>query len=144
MNANLPSKSRPSWDEYFMDIARTVANRATCPRANVGAIVVRDRRILTTGYNGSPPATSHCTESGCIMVDNHCLRATHAEANAIVQGARYGISIGGSTLYTTHRPCAGCAKLLISAGITRVVYEHAYLDPVAETLFSEAKIDVVR
>ncbi len=127
-----------------MEISRTIATRATCPRAHVGAVVVMDRRILTTGYNGAPPGTSHCSDAGCLMVDNHCLRATHAEANAIVQGARHGVSLTGGTLYTTHRPCAGCAKLIISAGIARVVYEHAYLDPVAETLFEEARTAVVR
>jgi dCMP deaminase len=136
--------TRPDRDEYFMQIARTVATRATCPRAHVGAIVVFDRRILTTGYNGSPPATTHCIDGGCLMVDGHCLRATHAEANAIVQGARHGVSLSGSTIYTTHRPCAGCTKLVITAGIARVVYEHAYLDPVAETLFAEAGTTVVR
>ncbi len=127
-----------------MEIARTVATRATCLRARVGAIVVSDRRILTTGYNGAPPGTSHCTDAGCLMVDGHCLRATHAEANAIVQGARHGVSLVGGTVYTTHRPCAGCTKLIISAGITRVVYEHAYLDPVAETLLTEAGTALVR
>lgn len=127
-----------------MEIARTVASRATCPRAHVGAVVVFERRILTTGYNGSPPSTSHCTDMGCLMVDGHCLRATHAEANAIVQGAHHGVRLNHGTLYTTHRPCAGCTKLLITAGIERVVYEHHYLDPVAETLFAEAGTIVVR
>jgi dCMP deaminase len=144
MNVAETHLTRPDWDEYFMEIARTVATRATCPRAHVGALVVMDRRILTTGYNGAPPATSHCTDAGCLMVDNHCLRATHAEANAIVQGARHGVGLTGGTIYTTHRPCSGCTKLLITAGIARVVYEHAYLDPVAETLFSEAGTTVVR
>lgn len=136
--------NRPEWDEYFMQIARTVSTRATCPRAQVGALVAHSRRILTTGYNGAPPGLPHCSENGCLMVDNHCLRATHAEANAIVQGARHGVTLTGGTIYTTHRPCAGCTKLIISAGITRVVYEHAYLDPVAETLFAEAGTAVTR
>jgi len=133
-------QQRPDWDRYFFAIARTVATRATCPRAQVGAVVVLDRRILTTGYNGAPSGVAHCSDAGCLMVDGHCLRATHAEANALIQGARHGVALHGGTLYTTHRPCAGCAKLVISTGIVRVVYEESYLDPSAERLFSEAHV----
>jgi dCMP deaminase len=132
--------TRPGWDEYFMEIARTVATRATCPRASVGAVLTRERRILTTGYNGAPRGVAHCSEAGCLMVDGHCLRATHAEANAIVQGALHGVSLEGATAYCTHQPCAGCSKLLISAGIVRIVYRDAYSDPVAEQLLAEASV----
>ncbi|HWT04728.1 MAG TPA: cytidine/deoxycytidylate deaminase family protein [Xanthomonadales bacterium] len=132
--------ARPGWDEYFMEIARTVATRATCPRASVGAVMTRERRILTTGYNGAPRGVSHCREAGCILVDGHCLRATHAEANAIVQGALHGVSLQGATAYCTHQPCAGCSKLLISAGIVRIVYADAYPDPVSTLLLGEAGV----
>jgi dCMP deaminase len=131
---------RPAWDEYFMEIARTVATRATCPRASVGAVLTRARRILTTGYNGSPRGAAHCSDVGCIMVDGHCQRATHAEANAIVQAALHGVSLEGATAYCTHQPCSGCSKLLISAGITRIVYADAYPDPVATALLDEAAV----
>jgi dCMP deaminase len=134
------SGSRPGWDEYFMEIARTVATRATCPRASVGAVLTRERRILTTGYNGAPRGVSHCSEAGCLVVDGHCLRATHAEANAIVQGALHGVSLQGATAYCTHQPCAGCSKLLISAGIVRIVYADAYPDPVSTLLLDEAAV----
>jgi len=135
---------RPDWDEYFLQIARQVATRGTCPRAAVGAVVVLDRRILTTGYNGAPAGVGHCTEVGCLMVNEHCHRTTHAEANSIVQGALHGIALAGSTLYSTHQPCAGCTKLLISAGITRVVYERTYHDPLAATLLAEAGTEIIR
>ncbi|BDE08169.1 cytidine deaminase [Vulcanimicrobium alpinum] len=131
---------RPGWDAYFMEIARTVATRATCPRARVGAVLTRDKRILTTGYNGAPRGVPHCTDAGCMIVDGHCLRATHAEANAIVQGALHGVSLAGATAYCTHQPCAGCSKLLISAGVERIVYADAYRDAVASELLAEAGV----
>ena len=133
---------RPGWDEYFMQIARTVATRATCPRASVGAVFVRDHRILTTGYNGAPRHVAHCSEAGCRMVNGHCVRSTHAEANAIVQGALHGISLDGATAYTTHQPCVGCSKLLISAGVVRIVYDLPYPDEDAEALLGEAGVAV--
>lgn len=133
---------RPGWDEYFMDIARTVATRATCPRASVGAVVVRDHRILTTGYNGAPRGVAHCTEVGCAMSGGHCLRSTHAEANAVVQGALHGVSLAEGTIYCTHQPCINCAKLLISAGITRIVYDESYPDELAAELLAEAGVSV--
>ncbi len=108
---------RPGWDEYFMEIARTVATRATCPRAAVGCVLVREHRILTTGYNGAPRGVAHCTDVGCTVVNEHCVRATHAEANAVVQGALHGVSLQGATAYCTHQPCVNCSKLLISAGV---------------------------
>ncbi len=134
---------RPGWDEYFMQVAHTVATRATCPRASVGAVLVREHRILTTGYNGAPRHVAHCTEIGCEMVGGHCVRSTHAEANAVVQGALYGIGLEGATAYCTHQPCVHCAKLLISAGIARIVYEAVYADEFAQQLLAEAGVALV-
>jgi dCMP deaminase len=139
----MPDALRPDWDQYFMQIARDVATRATCPRASVGAVIVRDRRILTTGYNGSPSGVHHCIESGCKMVDGHCVRTTHAEANAIVQAALHGVSVAGGTLYCTHTPCVGCTKLLISARVTSIVFYYDYrVDPFAVEMLDEAGIDL--
>ena len=135
--------ARPGWDEYFMEIAHTVATRATCPRASVGAVLVRDHRILTTGYNGAPRGIAHCTEAGCIVVNDHCQRATHAEANAIVQGALHGVGLQGATAYCTHQPCGNCSKLLISAGVTKIVYDQPYPDPVGSELLAEAGVALV-
>ncbi len=131
---------RPGWDEYFMGVAETVATRATCPRASVGAVLVRDHRILTTGYNGAPRHAGHCSEVGCEMLDGHCVRAVHAEANAIVQGALHGVGLAGATAYCTHQPCVNCAKLFISAGVIRIVYRDPYIDPFAERLLKEAGV----
>lgn len=123
-----------------MKIAQTVATRATCPRLSVGCVLVRDRRILTTGYNGSPRGVAHCTEAGCILVNDHCQRATHAEANAVVQGALHGVNLSDSTAYCTHQPCVNCTKLFISAGVRRLVYAVPYDDSVAQTLLREAGV----
>lgn len=126
-----------------MEIARTVATRATCPRASVGAVLVREHRILTTGYNGSPRGVAHCSEVGCTLVNDHCVRATHAEANAVVQGALHGVNLDGSTAYCTHQPCVNCSKLLISAGVRKIVYDTAYPDAVAQELLSEAGVALI-
>lgn len=134
---------RPDWDEYFMQIAHSVATRATCPRAAVGAVIVRDQRILTTGYNGAPRAVSHCVDVGCLMLGEHCQRAVHAEANAIVQGALHGISLHDATAYCTHQPCANCSKLVISAGIRKIIFNHAYPDDIATLLLAEAGVALV-
>lgn len=117
---------RPSWDMYFLQIADRVATRSTCNRANVGAVLVRDKRILTTGYNGSPSGLSHCDEDGHLMERGHCIRTIHAEANAIIQAALHGISTKGATCYVTHYPCLNCAKMLINAGVVKIVYHHGY------------------
>jgi len=127
-----------------MQIARTVATRATCPRASVGCVLTRDRRILTTGYNGAPRGVAHCTEVGCSIVNDHCQRATHAEANAIVQAALHGVSLEGATAYCTHHPCVNCCKLFISAGIRQIVYTTPYPDPMGVALCKEAGIHLVR
>jgi dCMP deaminase len=135
---------RPGWDEYFMQIARTVATRATCPRAAVGCVLVREHRILTTGYNGSPRGVTHCAEVGCTLVDGHCARSTHAEANAVVQGALHGVTLSDSIAYCTHQPCVNCSKLLISAGVRKIVYDIAYPDPIAQELLAEAGVAQVQ
>lgn len=118
---------RPSWDEYFLNIAKEVAKRSTCPRAQVGAVIVKDNRILSTGYNGAAPGKSHCSEAGCIMEDGHCQRAIHAETNAVAQAAKFGIPIDGATLYycdSLGRPtdsCVKCSQVMKAAGIVRIV-----------------------
>jgi dCMP deaminase len=117
---------RPEWDTYFMKIAQDVAARSTCDRAFVGTVLVREKRILTTGFNGSPAGLPHCEEVGHLMVDGHCVRTIHAEANAIIQAALHGVSTKDSTCYVTHFPCLSCAKMLINAGIVRLVYDNQY------------------
>ena len=119
---------RVSWDEYFMNIARTVATRSTCPRKFVGAVIVRDRTILSTGYNGSIRGTPHCDEAGHMMVDGHCVRTIHAEINAIIQAAKHGTSIGGAAIYVTASPCWSCFKMIANTGIKRIVYGEFYRD----------------
>jgi len=130
--------SRQDWDTYFMDIARVVATRATCDRKHVGAVVVRDRIILSTGYNGSIRGLPHCDEAGHMMEGGHCVATIHAEANAVLQAARNGVAIDGSTIYTTASPCWPCFKMLANAGVRRIVYGEFYRDErifcIAETL----------
>lgn len=138
INQNLSDslKNRPDWDRYFMEIAQMVATRATCNRGadlkyrpgfkGVGAVIVRDRVILSTGYNGSPRGMAHCDEIGHEMVEGHCIRTVHSEGNAIAQAAKNGISIDGAAIYTTASPCYDCFKLLINAGIKKVVYSQYY------------------
>ena len=133
---------RPSWDDYFMQITFQVARRSTCPRAAVGAVIVRDKRILTTGYNGSPTGLPHCTDAGCLMVNDHCVRTLHAEQNAIIQGALHGVDVSGSTIYVTHQPCVVCAKMIINAGIERVVYAGHYPDEIACAFLEEAGVEL--
>ena len=131
---------RPPWDNYFMGITFQVAKRGTCDRARVGAIIVKDRRILTTGYNGSPAGLPHCDEIGHLMVSGHCVRTLHAEQNAILQAALHGVSVADSTLYVTHQPCLNCAKMIINAGIRRVVYAGQYVDENAVAFLAEAGV----
>jgi dCMP deaminase len=135
---------RPSWDDYFMQITFEVAKRSTCPRAAVGAVIVRDKRILTTGYNGAPMGLPHCTEAGCLMESGHCVRTLHAEQNAIIQGALHGVDVSGSTMYVTHQPCLVCAKMAINAGIERVVYAGQYPDRIACDFLNEAGVELSR
>jgi dCMP deaminase len=120
---------RSSWDQYFMDIAKQVASRATCDRKHVGALLVRDRTILSTGYNGSIRGLPHCDEVGHMMENGHCVATVHAEANAIIQAAKNGVRIDGATIYTSASPCWSCFKLIANAGCTRIVYGEFYRDP---------------
>jgi dCMP deaminase len=121
-------RKRASWDEYFMSIAREVATRSTCDRKFVGAVIVRDKIILATGYNGSIRGLPHCDEEGHLMEDGHCVRTVHAEANAIVQAARSGVRIEGGGIYVTASPCWGCFRLIANAGIVRIVFGEFYRD----------------
>lgn len=120
------TKPRASWDTYFMGIARQVATRATCERKAVGAVIARDRNILATGFNGSIRGLPHCIDVGCLMEHDHCVRAVHAEANAILQAAKNGVSIDGATIYTTASPCWPCFRLIANAGIVAVMYGEEY------------------
>jgi dCMP deaminase len=136
---------RPDWDTYFMKIAHDVAARSTCDRADVGTVLVREKRILTTGFNGSPAGLPHCDEIGHLIVDGHCVRTIHAEANAIIQAALHGVSSKGATCYVTHFPCLSCAKMLINAGIIRIVYDNEYrIDDNTLQFLQIAGVEVVR
>jgi len=143
---------RPSWEEYFMEITHVVAKRSTCLRRKVGAIAVKDRQILATGYNGSPMNVAHCSQVGCIRSqlkvpsgERHELcRGIHAEQNVIIQAAVNGVSIKGATIYCTHHPCIVCAKMLINAGVEKIIYGGEYPDKMAALLFEEAKIEIVK
>jgi dCMP deaminase len=144
--------SRPSWDQYFMDIACLVARRSTCLRRQVGAIVVRDKRILATGYNGAPTGLAHCLEVGCLREElgiasgerHELCRGLHAEQNVIVQAAYHGVRIGGGAVYCTNLPCAICSKMLINAGIVEIKYKEGYADPMAEEMLKAAGIAVTK
>jgi dCMP deaminase len=134
---------RPDWDSYFLKIASAVSERSTCDRALVGCVLVLEKRILTTGFNGSPSGQPHCEEVGHLMVEDHCVRTIHAETNAIIQAALHGVSTRGCTCYVTHFPCINCAKALINAGIVRLVYSVAYRkDPIAEQFLRAANIEI--
>jgi dCMP deaminase len=141
---------RPSWDEYFMRIAQEVARRSTCLRRSVGAVVVLDKRILATGYNGAPSGLPHCSETGCLREqlnvprgERHELcRGLHAEMNALLQGARHGVRMERGTLYSTHVPCSLCAKMVINTGIVRVVAAVDYPDPFAREMLVQAGIEL--
>ncbi len=134
-----------------MQIATLVATRATCPRRSVGALIVRDKRILATGYNGAPRGLPHCPEGGpdhdwpqgCLRA-GHCIRSLHAEQNALLQAAMMGIPCEGSTMYVTCQPCNTCAKMIINAGIVRVIYEGDYPDEFSKELFRDANMEVLR
>lgn len=143
---------RPSWKQYFMDITKMVAKRSTCLRRQAGALIVKDKRILATGYNGAPSGLKHCEEVGCIRDKikvpsgqrHELCRGLHAEQNAIIQAAYHGISIKGATMYCTTSPCVICAKMIINAGIKEVIYEEEYDDPLAMELLKEAGVKVER
>ena len=142
--------SRPSWDTYFMEIAELAATRSTCLRRQVGAVIVKDKKILATGYNGAPTGLRHCEEVGCLRDklnipsgERHELcRAVHAEQNAIVQAATFGVSIKGATMYSTTQPCVLCSKLIINAHIERIVIAEGYPDELAIEMLAEAGVAV--
>ena len=139
---------RPSWDEYFMTLANQVATRTTCMRRGVGAVSVKERRILATGYNGVPAGLAHCRETGCLRSQlgvpsgqrHEICRGLHAEQNAIIQAARYGINIAGASIYVNTQPCVVCAKMLINADIEEIIYQNPYPDELAMSMLEEAGI----
>ncbi len=141
---------RPTWEEYFMDITRLVAKRSTCIRRRVGAVLVMDKRLLATGYNGAPSGLAHCLEVGCLREENHVpsgerhelCRGIHAEQNAIIQAAFHGVRIQGASLYCTNLPCVICTKMLINAGIKEIIYESGYADDLTRDMLLEARIPV--
>ncbi|MFZ1955246.1 MAG: cytidine/deoxycytidylate deaminase family protein [Desulfobacterales bacterium] len=143
---------RPSWDTYFMNITTLVAQRSTCTRRAVGAIIVKDKRILSTGYNGAPSGIRHCLEVGCLREslqvpsgERHELcRGIHAEQNAIIQAAYHGVSVNNAVLYCTNQPCSICAKMIINAGIKKIYYQSGYSDALAQEMLSEAGIDLIK
>ena len=143
--------ARPSWNEYFMDITRLVARRSTCMRRQVGAVMVKEKNILATGYNGTPSGIKHCDVTGCLREqlnvpsgERHELcRGLHAEQNAIIQAARHGVNISGSILYCTNSPCIICSKMLINAGIRKVVYLEGYSDNLSVAMLEEAGIEAL-
>jgi len=145
-----PSVNRPTWEEYFMDITRLVAKRATCLRRQVGAVLVMDKRLLATGYNGAPSGLAHCLEVGCLREKNQIpsgerhelCRGLHAEQNVIIQAAFHGIRIQGATLYCTTLPCVICTKMIINAGIKEIIYESGYADDLSRQMLLEARIPV--
>ena len=151
-NREIYGMERLSWDDYFMEITRLVAKRSTCLRRQVGAIIVRDKRILATGYNGAPRGLPHCSETGCLREkmgvpsgqNQELCRGLHAEQNAIIQAAVSGVSIEGSQIYSVTRPCVVCAKMIINSGIKRVVFQDGYPDELAEQMFNEAEVELVK
>ena len=140
--------SRPNWDEYFMQIAHLVSQRSTCIRRQVGAVIVKDKRILSTGYNGVPAGLKHCQEVGCLRDQENVpsgqrhelCRGLHGEQNAIIQAALYGVSIKGSSLYSTHLPCSLCAKMLVNAGVKEIIFSDGYADDLSLQILKEAGI----
>jgi dCMP deaminase len=144
------SSRRPSWEEYFMDITHLVAKRSTCLRRQVGAVLVKDKKILATGYNGAPSRLEHCLDIGCLRQrdgipsgERHELcRGLHAEQNAIIQAAYHGVGIRGAALYCTNHPCIICSKMIINAGIEKIVYEEGYADALAKEMLEESGIEI--
>jgi len=144
--------SRPDNDTYFMQMADLVATRSTCLRRQVGAVVVKEKRVLTTGYNGAPKGLRHCAEVGCVRTQNNIesgtrhelCRGVHAEQNAVIQAAYFGASIKDASIYTTNFPCVMCAKILVNAGIVEVIYKDDYEDPLSKSIMNESKVVIRR
>ena len=137
-------KKRPLWDEYFLKLAMLASERSTCPRMHCGCVIVKDKFVLATGYNGSLPGLPHCEDEGCLIVDNHCVRTNHAEINALTQAVTHGVNIKGSTAYITNMSCTTCAKALIAAGIKRVVVFSDYHDTLATKFYSDSNVEIVK
>jgi dCMP deaminase len=135
--------SRVSWDRYFMNLAVQAATRSTCSRKHVGAVIVRDKNVLSTGYNGSVRGDAHCDDVGCLMEGGHCIRTVHAEANALIQAARHGIRIDGAVIYVTASPCFDCFKLIANAGIRKIYYGELYRDRRVLELAAELGIEMI-
>lgn len=141
---------RPTWDEYFMEMAQVAAKRSTCLRRSVGAVIVKNKQILASGYNGTPMGLPHCEEVGCLREQmkvpsgkcHELCRGVHAEQNAITQAAYHGVSVKGGTIYVTHQPCVVCTKMLINAGIERVVYANPYPDELAQEMMGQSKMQI--
>ena len=150
MNKGEKAGQRPDWDEYFLDIAKLVSRRSSCRRRSVGAVLVREKRILATGYNGAPTGLRHCLDLGCLREQNNVpsgerhelCRGLHAEQNSIIQAALHGVSVKEATLYCTNHPCVICAKMIINAGIVRIVIRDGYSDKLASQMLKEADITV--
>lgn len=138
-----PTSKRAGWDQYFMNIAQVVSSRSTCDRKFVGAVIVRDKTILSTGYNGSIRKLEHCSEVGHMMENDHCVGTIHAEANAIIQAAKNGVSIDGATLYTNASPCWNCFKLIANSGIRRICFGEFYRDHRIFDVAKKLKIELV-
>jgi len=135
---------RPDWNEYFLKLAMLASERATCPRMHCGCVLVKDKNVIATGYNGSIPGDEHCEDAGCLIVDNHCVRTVHAEMNALIQAARRGHGTEGAAAYITNMPCTTCSKALITAGVRRIVIFSDYHDTMAEQFFAKAKVAIDR
>ncbi len=152
MSSGPGRETRPSWDDYFMSITRLVAERSTCLRRKVGAILVKEKRILATGYNGAPQGLKHCLDIGCLRErlripsgQRHELcRALHAEQNVLIQAARYGIAVAGSELYCTNLPCIICTKMLINSGVHTIYYSEGYADEMSVDMLREAGMRLVQ
>jgi dCMP deaminase len=144
------TENRPSWETYFMNITNLVAQRSTCLRRAVGAVLVKDKRVLSTGYNGAPSNLKHCSEVGCLREQmgiesgkmHELCRGIHAEQNAIIQAAYHGVSVKGAVIYCTNQPCSICARMIINAGIVKIYYQSGYADPLAKELLAEANIEL--
>lgn len=137
-----PTSTRSPWDQYFMKLAMLASERATCPRMHCGCVLVKDKKVIATGYNGSIPGDDHCEDVGCLVVENHCQRTIHSEMNALLQAAKQGHITDGSTAYITNMPCTTCAKALIAGGIKRVVTFSDFHDTLATQFFQKAGIRV--
>jgi dCMP deaminase len=141
---------RPTTDEYFMQMAKLAATRSTCLRRKVGAVIVKDNHVLSTGYNGAPRGVTHCEDKGCLRVlmnvpsgtRHELCRGVHAEQNAVTQAAYFGISVKGGKIYTTTFPCSLCAKILINSGITEIIYDEGYMDDLSKDILSEANLKI--